>query len=220
MPETVPTADLAPLLTVLDLAGVFVFAISGGLVAVRQALDIFGVIVLAGATGVGGGILRDVLIADVPPVALTDWRYVVVPLVAGLVAFAAHPAVGRMDRSITVSDAAGLALFCVAGALKAYDAGLSVVAAAVLGLMTGIGGGMIRDVLAGRVPVVFGGELYATPALAGAFVAAGGAALEFPLLVVAPLGAAVCFVWRLVAVWRNWQAPLPSGTSWWRSRRG
>ena len=214
MPEPVPPADLAPLLLVLDLGGVFVFALSGGLVAVRQALDLFGVIVLAGATGLGGGLLRDVLIGDVPPVALTDWRYLVVPVAAGLVAFLAHPTVGRINRLITVSDAGGLALFCVAGALKAYDAGLSVLASALLGMITGIGGGMIRDVLAGRVPVVFGGELYATPALAGAAVAAAGSALDYPLLVVAPVGAAVCFAWRIVAVWRHWQAPLPRGTSW------
>lgn len=217
MPE--PTPDLAPLLLVLDLGGVFVFALSGALVGVRQALDLFGVIVLAGATGLGGGLLRDVLIGDVPPVALTDWRYLVVPVVAGVVAFVAHPAVRRMERLITVSDAGGLALFCVAGALKAYDAGLSVLAAALLGMVTGIGGGMIRDVLAGRVPVVFGGELYATPALAGAAVAAGGSALGLPLLAVAPAGAAVCLVWRLLAVWRRWQAPLPRGTSWWMGRR-
>ncbi len=220
MPDPVPVAELAPLLTTLDLTGVFVFALSGALVAVRQALDIFGVIVLAGATGLGGGLLRDVLIGDVPPVALTDWRYLVVPVVAGLVAFAAHPAVGRMERSITVSDAGGLALFCVVGAVKAYDAGLSVLAAALLGVVAAIGGGMIRDVLAGRVPVVFGGELYAIPALAGAAVAAGGAALDLPVAAVAAAGAAVCLAWRLLAVWRHWQAPLPRGTSWWRGTAG
>lgn len=215
-----PTPDLAPLLLVLDLGGVFVFALSGALVAVRQAMDLFGVLVLAGATGLGGGLLRDVLIGDVPPVALTDWRYLLVPVAAGLIAFVAHPTVGRMERAITVSDAGGLALFCVAGALKAYDAGLSVLAAALLGMVTAIGGGMIRDVLAGRVPVVFGGELYATPALAGAAVAAGGSALGLPLLAVAPVGAVVCLTWRLLAVWRRWQAPLPRGTRWWPGRAG
>lgn len=210
MPAPVPTPDLAPLLLVLDLGGVFVFALSGALVGVRQALDIFGVLVLAGATGLGGGLLRDVLIGDVPPVALTDWRYLVVPVVAGLVAFVAHPAVGRMERSITVSDAGGLALFCVAGALKAYDAGLSVLAAALLGMLTGIGGGMIRDVLADRVPqVLVSNELYAIPALTGAILVVIGLELGLPTVAVAVPAALLVISWRLLALWRGWTAPSP-----------
>src|SRR5215510_6640112 len=104
---------------ILDLAGIFVFAISGALVGVRRGFDIFGVLVLAGATGLGGGFLRDVLIGAVPPAALTDWRYLAAPVVAGLVTFAFHPAVGRMERLFMVFDAFGLALFCVTGAQKA-----------------------------------------------------------------------------------------------------
>src|SRR6187402_2125713 len=102
---------------VLDLAGIFVFAISGALVAVRKGLDVFGVLVLAGTTGLGGGFLRDVLIDATPPAALLDWRYLLVPLVAGLLAFVYHPALGRMERSVNVLDAFGLGLFCVTGSL-------------------------------------------------------------------------------------------------------
>jgi len=94
-------------LIVLELAGIFVFAISGALVAVRKRLDVFGVLVLAGTTGLGGGFLRDVLIDATPPAALADWRYLVVPVAAGLVTFAWHPAIGRMERVITTFDAAG-----------------------------------------------------------------------------------------------------------------
>jgi uncharacterized membrane protein YeiH len=198
-------------LVVLDLVGIFVFAISGGLVAVRKGLDVFGVLVLAGTTGLGGGFLRDVLIGATPPAALADWRYLLVPVAAGLLTFVFHPAIGRLERSVTVFDAFGLSLFCVTGALKALDSGLGVVPAALMGMVTGIGGGIARDLLAQRVPVVFRGELYATPALAGAGVAVLGIRLDLPLLPVALVGAGVCLVWRLLALWRNWQAPLPTG---------
>ncbi|HEY1133722.1 MAG TPA: trimeric intracellular cation channel family protein [Nocardioides sp.] len=208
-----PHWDLEPstLLVVLDLVGIFVFAISGALVAVRKGLDLFGVLVLAGTTGLGGGFLRDVLIGATPPAALADWRYLLVPIGAGLVTFLFHPTLGRLERPVTVFDAFGLAVFCVAGAVKAIEYGLGPFPAALLGMVTGIGGGMLRDVLAGRVPVVFRGELYATPALAGAGVAVVGLELGVALLPVALAGAAVCLVWRLLALWRNWQAPMPAG---------
>ncbi len=128
------------------------FAVTGGLVAVRKQFDIFGVLVLAGTTGLGGGFLRDVLIDATPPAALADWRYLLVPVAAGLVTFVFHPAFGRLERLINVLDAAGLGLFCVTGALKALDYGLGPVPAALMGMVTGIGGGMARDLLAGRVP--------------------------------------------------------------------
>jgi uncharacterized membrane protein YeiH len=196
---------------VLDLLGIAVFAVSGGLVAVRKDLDLFGVLVLAGVTGLGGGFLRDVLIGATPPAALADWRYLIVPVVAGLLTFAYHPALGRMERMVTVFDAFGLALFCVTGALKALDFGLGPVPAALMGMLTGIGGGMARDVLAGRVPAIFRGELYATPALAGAFIAVLVERADQPLLLGAGLGGGVCLVWRLLAIWRHWQAPKPTG---------
>lgn len=200
-------------LVTLDLVGIFVFAMSGALVGVRKDLDLFGVLVLAGTTGLGGGFLRDVLIGATPPAALADWRYLLVPVAAGLVTFAFHPVVGRMERTISVLDAFGLAVFCVAGALKAVDYGLGPLPAALLGMVTGIGGGMMRDVLAGRVPVIFRGELYATPALAGALVAVLGVRADVPVVVVAAVGATVCLVWRLLALWRGWQAPLATGSA-------
>ncbi|WP_067436448.1 trimeric intracellular cation channel family protein, partial [Nocardioides jensenii] len=161
-----------PLLVTFDLIGIFVFAISGALVAVRKELDLFGVLVLAGTTGLGGGFLRDVLIDATPPAALADWRYLLVPVAAGLITFVQHPTLGRMEPYVNVFDAFGLSLFCVTGTIKAMEYGLGPAPAALMGMVTGIGGGMARDVLAGRVPVVFRGELYATPALAGAALAA------------------------------------------------
>ncbi|KAA1427694.1 trimeric intracellular cation channel family protein [Nocardioides antri] len=198
------------LLLLLDLLGIAVFAVSGGLVAVRQRLDIVGVLVLATVTGLGGGWIRDVLIGETPPAALADWRYLLVPVGAGLLTFFFHPALARMDPLVNVFDAFGLGLFCVAGALKAAEHGLSPLPAAILGMVTGIGGGVIRDVLAGQVPVVLtSGELYAIPALAGSAVAAVGFHLDAPTAAVAVPAAALTTGWRLIAIRRGWRAPIP-----------
>jgi uncharacterized membrane protein YeiH len=200
-------------LVVLDLVGIFVFALTGALVAVRKELDVFAVLVLAGVAGLGGGFLRDVLIGAVPPAALADWRYLLVPAAAGLVTFFFHPSLGRAERVINVLDAAGLALFCVTGALRAVAFGLGPVPAALMGMLTGIGGGMLRDVLTGRVPLVFRGELYATPALVGAAIAVVGEEAGLHTAVVAVPAAAVCFLWRVVAMRRGWNAPRASASS-------
>jgi uncharacterized membrane protein YeiH len=194
-------------LVVLDLVGIFVFAITGALVGVRKELDVFAVLVLAGTAGLGGGFLRDVLIGAVPPAALADWRYLLVPVAAGFLTFYFHPLVGRMERVINVLDAAGLSLFCVTGALTALDHGLGPVPAALLGMLTGIGGGMLRDVLTGRVPLVFRGDLYATPALVGAAIAVVGHQAGMRTLVVAVPAALFCFSWRVLAMRRGWNAP-------------
>ncbi|MBC7631363.1 MAG: trimeric intracellular cation channel family protein [Flavobacterium sp.] len=195
---------------VLDLAGIAVFASTGALVGVRKGLDVFGVMVLALVTGLGGGVLRDVLIGAVPPAALDDWRYLAVPAATSVAVFVFHPTFGRMERQIMVLDAVGLALFCVTGAVKADEAGLGFLASAALGLLTGVGGGLMRDVAAGRVPVIFRGELYATPAFAGALIATlihhqGYDAWWYALAV------GVCLGWRLLALKRGWTAPLPPG---------
>ncbi len=206
-----PEIEFATTLVTLDLVGIFVFAVTGALVAVRKNLDIFAALVLAGVTGLGGGFIRDVLIDATPPAALTDWRYLLVPVAAGLLTFAFHPAIGRLERLVTVFDAVGLALFCVTGALKAVEYGLGPVPAALMGMVTAIGGGMMRDVLAGHVPVVFEGNLYATPALSGAVVAVLLDRTDLPVLVVAAAGFSTCLVWRLMALVRGWSAPLPRG---------
>lgn len=204
-PETATT------LVVADLIGIFVFAISGALVAVRKGFDVIGALVLAGATGLGGGFLRDVLIDASPPAALADWRYLLVPVVAGIVTFAFHPTFGRLEPVVNVFDAFGLALFCVTGAVKALEHGLGPAPAALLGMVTGIGGGILRDLLAARPPVVFAGTLYATPALAGAAVAVVLDRLAQPLLVVTLAGFAVCLVLRLLAIAFDLRAPMPQG---------
>lgn len=206
-----PATEYATTLVVLDLVGIFVFAVTGALVAVRKQLDLFAALVLGGVTGLGGGFIRDVLIGATPPAALADWRYLIVPVTAGLVTFVFHPTVGRLERVVTLFDAFGLALFCVTGALKAVDYGVGPVPAALMGMVTGIGGGMLRDVLAGRVPVVFEGALYATPALAGAAVAVVLDRAGLSLELVAAAGFVTCLGFRLIALVRGWQAPMPKG---------
>ena len=213
MSYAAPMGGQSVLLLVLDLSGIFVFAVTGALVAVRKRLDVFGVLVLAGTTGLGGGFLRDVLIDATPPAALADWRYLIVPVVAGLLTFVFHPAVGRLERVVTVLDAAGLGLFCVTGALKALDHGLGPVPAALMGMVTGIGGGIARDLLASRVPVIFSSELYATPALLGATWAVLAAGWGLDEAAVTLPGVVLCFGLRLLALRRGWQAPLPSGSA-------
>ena len=197
-------------LLVGDLLGVAVFAVSGGLLAVRQRLDIVGVLVLSVVTGLGGGALRDVLIGDVPPPGLADWRYLVTALVAGTLTFWLHPAFERIARLVKIFDAFGLGLFAVVGAAKASEYGLGPVPAALLGMVTGVGGGMIRDVLAGRVPIVLSpSELYAIPAIAGASVVAIGHQFGAPTTLLAVIGATLTISLRLLAIWRGWQAPTP-----------
>lgn len=183
----------------LNLVGTFVFGLSGGLAAVRARLDLFGVIVLAGVVGLAGGIIRDLLIG-VPPATFRDWRYLAAVAAAGLVTFFARGTIERLQRAVLVLDAIGLSVFCVTGASKALDFGLGPVQAVLLGAITGIGGGMLRDVLLGEIPLVLRKDLYAVPALLGAAVVvvaykAGELSPVFPLI-----GAAVCLAVRLLGL--------------------
>jgi uncharacterized membrane protein YeiH len=199
-------------LHVLDLVGIFVFGITGALVGVRKQLDVFGILVLAFVTGLGGGFIRDVLIGATPPAALVDWRYLVVPVAAGLITFFLHPGIGRVERLVNIFDAAGLALFCVTGARKALEYGLPPLSAALVGTISGIGGGVIRDLLSGRVPVVLRSEIYATPAFLGAGIVVLVDAVHYSATWTTLAAAVVCFVIRLFAIRRGWNAPLPRMT--------
>ena len=165
--EHQPIAE--PTLLVLDLVGTFVFALDGALVALRVArLDIVGAITLGMVTAIGGGVIRDVLIGAVPPATFSDWRYLTVATAGGLIAFLLGNRLERLSSPITVLDAAGLSLFAVIGASKALDFGLGAGQAILLGAITGVGGGTLRDVLVRRVPAVLQSGLYAIPAIIGA----------------------------------------------------
>ena len=195
-------------LLVLDLVGTFVFALSGGLAGVKERLDLFGVLGLSFAAGNAGGITRDVLIGAVPPAAIRDWRYVAVSLLAGLVTFYWYPIILRLRHHVLMFDGAGLALFAVAGTQKALGYGLNPVVAPLLGMLTGIGGGMLRDLLVSEIPTVLRAELYAVVALLGGVVVVVGHALDLQPTATAIVGAAVCFGLRLMAIWRGWHLPI------------
>ncbi|MGA9858269.1 MAG: trimeric intracellular cation channel family protein [Solirubrobacteraceae bacterium] len=187
------------LLIVLNLIGTFGFGLSGGLAGVRARLDLLGVVVLAFVTALAGGVIRDLLIG-VAPVTFRDGRYLAAAAAAGLVSFFARPALDRVQDAFTLFDAVGLGLFCVTGASAAIAYGLGPVQSIILGAVTGVGGGMVRDVLLRQVPEVLSSDLYAVPALLGATVVVvghgtAGRSAVFPLL-----GAAVCILTRLVGV--------------------
>jgi uncharacterized membrane protein YeiH len=192
---------------VLDLGGTFVFAISGAVAAVKHRLDIFGIMVLAFAAGNAGGITRDVLIGATPPAAIADWKYLGVSVLAGLIVFFWYPLLARLSNPVLWFDAIGLAFFAVAGAQKALVYGLNPVMAALLGMLTGIGGGMVRDVLVNQIPTVLRADLYALAALAGAAVVVGGHLLALSPVATAIVGGVLCFALRYMAIEHGWHLP-------------
>jgi len=198
---------LTALSLVLDLGGTFVFAVSGAVAAIKYRLDIFGVLVLSFAAGNAGGITRDVLIGAVPPAAIADWKYALVSILAGLLVFFAYPAAERVRDDVLWCDAVGLSFFAVAGAQKALLRGLNPMMAALLGMLTGIGGGMLRDVLVTQIPMVLRADLYAMAALAGAAVVVVAPMLHVPPVAAAIAGGVLCFALRFGAIRYGWHLP-------------
>lgn len=204
----------ASLLLILDLTGTFAFALNGALVAIRLAsVDIIGVLTLGMVTAVGGGILRDLMIGNTPPATFSDWRYLAAAALASLIAFVLGSRLDRLAMPITVLDAAGLSLFAVTGALKAMEFGLGPAQAIILGAVTAVGGGTVRDMMLRQVPTVLRQELYAIPALLAAAVVvlvpnSGWGSLASVSVV--PVAAAIgCFAVRMVSVMLDLHAPKP-----------
>ncbi|WP_131739471.1 trimeric intracellular cation channel family protein [Actinomadura roseirufa] len=196
----------------LDLAGIFVFAVSGALAAVRQRLDVVGMVVLAEITALGGGILRDLLIGAVPPAAFTSLGYVLVPLAASALVFFWHPQVTRLLPAVLLFDAAGLGLFCATGTLKALDHGLSPLHAVLLGVVTAVGGGVLRDMLSGQIPsVLYDRQLYALPAMLGASVVSAASAADLRGGAVTVGAAVLASGLRVLAMRYGWRTPRPRG---------
>ena len=200
------------LILVLDLVGTFVFAVSGAAKGVTSRLDLFGILVQYFAAASAGSIARDVVIGAIPPAAIGDWRYLAVSVIAGVMTFAWFPVIHRLRSAVLVFDAAGLALFAVSGAQKALEFGLTPVMAALLGMLTGIGGGMTRDMLVAEIPTVLRTELYAVTALLGAAVVVAGHVLQLPSTGVTIAGAVLCFGLRVVAIRRGWHLPAAEPT--------
>jgi uncharacterized membrane protein YeiH len=198
------------LLSVLNLLGVAVFAASGALAAVRARLDLFGVVVLGLTTALGGGVLRDVLLGVLPPENLRGWPGLAVAAGAALLVFWLHRHLARVRRAMLLADALGLGLFVTAGTTVALRHGLPSYAACLVGMTAGIGGGVVRDLLLRQVPLVLRREIYALAALAGAALVAVGDWLALPSGPVTVLAAAVVVAVRVLALWRHWNAPVPS----------
>lgn len=196
------------LFTAIDLGATFVFAISGATQAVRQRLDLFGVLVVAWAAATAGGLARDLLIGAVPPAAVADWRYLAVASAAAVLAFFASALIARVKRPVQLFDAAGLSLFAITGTEKALAYGLSPTMAAILGMITCVGGGVARDLLTQQLPTVLRSELYAVAALAGSATIALAAWLGLPHRPAILVGAALCLFLRLMSIYRGWRLPI------------
>jgi uncharacterized membrane protein YeiH len=201
-----------PLLLALDLTGTFVFGLNGALTAVRAArLDVVGVVTLGMVTALGGGVIRDVLIGSIPPATFRDWRYFALAVGGGLIAFALSKRLGRLEAPITVLDAVGLSVFAVMGASKAIEYGLGSAPAVLLGVVTAVGGGTIRDALVLQIPTVLRSDLYAIPALAAAVITVVTIRLGVYGVPAAAGAAAACFVVRMLGVRLGLNAPGPPG---------
>lgn len=197
----------------LDLTGTFAFALNGALTAVRLVrLDVVGVVTLGMVTALGGGIIRDVFIDSLPPATFSDWRYLLVAAVGSLLAFAFGGRLHRLSGPILVLDAIGLSVFAITGAAKALDFGVGAAQAVILGAVTAVGGGTLRDVLTGRVPVVLRSELYAIPALAAATVVVVTDRTGTYGVPAAVGAAALCFGIRMLGIRYGLNAPRPPGT--------
>ncbi len=199
--------DLNAVYTFIDLAGTFAFAMSGAVAARNKGLDVLGILVVAFTVACGGGIIRDVCIGAIPPAGLQDWRYLTVAMAAAFVVMGLVPLSRWMDRPVLLFDGLGLSLFAVAGASKALDFGHNYQVAILLGMITAVGGGVLRDVLLNRVPVIFQKEIYASAALLGAAIVVLGDHLGWNDDRVFLIGIAACFVLRMLALHFHWQLP-------------
>lgn len=193
---------------ILDLGGTLVFALSGALLAARRDFDVVGIVVLSIAAGLGGGMARDTLLGETPPRALQDERYLVTALAAAALVFFFHRTIERLTAPFRLLDAIGLGFFAVAGTSLSLEAGLGVAPAVLLGVVTGAGGGALRDVLAGDIPLILRSEVYALAALVGALAFAGADRL-LPGAVSAAVGIGATVTLRLLAIHRDWHAPRP-----------
>jgi uncharacterized membrane protein YeiH len=182
--------------------------LSGAALAVQKRFDIFGVLFLAFVVAVAGGVTRDVLIGSVPPDAIGHWHAFAIAMAGGLVTFFGYPLISALRRPVLLLDAIGLGLFAVTGAQKALNYGITPVMAAALGMISGIGGGMLRDLLAGEVPSVLRTDIYAVAALAAGGVVALGDAMSLPAAWSMAAGAALCIFLRVMAIFYGWRAPV------------
>ena len=193
---------------VLNLIGTFAFGLSGGILAVKKRMDLFGVLVLSVSTGLGGGIVRDLILGHTPPATLTDWRYLGMAGLSGVLVFVWYNRIANHGTFITTFDAVGLSIFTVTGTVIALNAGLSPAPAALLGILTGVGGGVVRDVLAAEIPLIFRSEVYAVASMLGAVIIIIASQTGFSGIPSEILAALATFILRMVSVQRGWKIPV------------
>ncbi len=198
---------LQSLYAFVDLSGTFAFAISGAVAAKEKGMDVFGILVVAFTVACGGGIVRDVCIGAIPPAGLSDWRYLLVSVIAAIIAMGLDRLMTLLNRPVILFDALGLSLFAVSGAGKALNFGHNSEVAVLLGMITAVGGGVIRDIFLNRIPVIFEKEIYASAALAGALVVVAGNYYRLPGEWIFFAGFSICLIIRLLALRYRWKLP-------------
>jgi uncharacterized membrane protein YeiH len=204
--------ELHSLFYFLELAGTFAFAISGATAARKRNLDLFGICAIAFVVACGGGIIRDLCIGAIPPAGLTNWQYLVVAVTATGLTVGLFSVVERLNRPVLFFDAVGLSFFAVTGAQKALHYGYNGEVAMLLGITTAVGGGVIRDVMLNRVPLILEKEIYASAALIGALIVVSGDQLQWASEDwVSIIALSVCFTIRILALSFHWNLPTPGG---------
>lgn len=198
------------LFVVADLLGTFAFAVSGAVASEQRHLDVFGVLAIAFVTACGGGIVRDVCIGAVPPAGMADWRYLACAAIAAAIAMWARKVIDLIRQPVLFFDSLGLGFFAVVGAHKTLQFHDNVELAAMLGVVTAVGGGVLRDVLLNRVPVILQKEIYAVAALAGAASQVAGEKLDWSLATTPWFATAICFAIRFMALRYSWSLPVPN----------
>lgn len=200
--------EIQTLYNLLDLAGTFAFAISGAVAARHRGLDLFGIFAVAFTVACGGGIIRDLCIGAIPPVGLSDWRYLATAMLAALMTMGLYNLVEKLYQPVLLFDALGLSLFAVSGAHKALLYGFNAEVAVLLGTMAAVGGGVLRDILLNRIPVVFRKEIYASAAMVAALIVVAGAYFQWPETVVSLTAIVVSFVMRFLSLRYHWNLPV------------
>ena len=191
--------------SLFELSGIFVFAASGAIAGVRRGLDPFGVLVISFITACGGGLMRDVLLGDFPPAVISDWRYLPVTIIAGLSTFYGFKTIDKFDHPLLFLDAIGLGFFSMVGTLKALDFNMMPHWAVMFGVITGVGGGILRDMVLMQIPVVLRADFYALPALIGsAIMVLMIMLLEYDAGFSAVIGASICVILRMLAIRNQW----------------
>lgn len=200
-------SDTYDVYKILDLTGTFVFALSGAVAAKQRGLDIFGIFTIAFTVACGGGIIRDLCIGAIPPAGLTYWPYLVTVFLATVIGIGFYAIVNMLNQPVLFFDALGLSVFAVSGARKAIVFGHNYEVAILLGIVTAVGGGVIRDILLARVPVIFKKEIYASAAMVGTMIVVAGDYLSYSQGVVSATAIAVCLALRFLSLHFHWNLP-------------